>query len=140
MEVIRELASYDPEAYYVPERERLKSEADQYWTWHWNGAEASELIIDLWSGAVGVVLSDTGSKDCTTPGKQTGNSILYLPELRAKMQKRFGWLAKSYTEMRDIAVEAGIGASILQPTPHSLFPLGTPAESVVGLCRPAVPD
>ena len=130
-DVIAQLASYDPGAYYVPEHDRLQSEADQYWTWHWDGAEGSELIVDLWSGAVSLVLRDTGSKDCTTSERQKGNSILDLPELRAKMEKRFGWLAQSYTEMRATAEEAGIGASSLQSLPSSPTPLGTTAQCVV---------
>ena len=62
------------------------SEKDDYWTFHWNGSDGSEVVVDLWSSAVGVVHRDRGNKDSTTSGKQ---QIMYLPELRSKAERRF---------------------------------------------------
>ena len=77
--------------------------AERYWTVKWGGAEGSEVVVDLWSGAVGVVHRDSGSEEC----------VLNLPELRAKMQKRFGYLVTSYPRMKDRVIEEGYGASCL---------------------------
>ena len=95
-----------------------------YWKRKWKGTEGSEIIVDLWSGAVGIVHRASDSEDCTTSESQCVSSTMYLPELRARMQTRFGWLAISLPLMKDRAIAAGYGAFIPQfPQCSSVNPL-----------------
>lgn len=121
--------------------------AERYWAVQWNGAEGCEVVVDLWSGAVGIVDRNSGSEDCTTSG---GNSILYLPELKARMQGRFSWLADSYLEMKGRAAAAGYGTFLLlcslrvcHNLPGRLYwelsQLPKTANSLIA-CRLRVPD
>ena len=79
---------------------------EHYWTFRWKGAEGSEVVVDLWSGAVGIVHRASSSEDCTI----SGDRIIYLPELRARMQERFGRVAACYTYLEGRVNEAGYGA------------------------------
>lgn len=79
----------------------------------------------------------TWQQDCKISGKQDG--ILHLPKLRAKMQRRFRWVAGYYPQMKKVYTTAGIGASCFllsflylsarQGAKHTVLP-----------CRPAVSD
>ena len=83
------------------------SEEHDYWTVEWKGPDGSEVVVDLWSGAVGVVHRDRGTEDCTTSGQQ---QIMYLPELKTKTERRFAWVYINYDRERERATKAGFGA------------------------------
>lgn len=92
----------------------MNAKKDKYFFEDWDGAEGSDVVVDLWSGAVGVVSRDS-SEDCTTSGQQCVNAtMMYLPELEAKTLQRFGWLFSNYSTMSERALKAGLGASSLQ--------------------------
>ena len=109
----------------------------------WHGPQGGEtVVVDLWSGAVGYVDRDNSSEDSTTSGKEYVEGIIYLPELEAKMEQRYGWCSVPY--WKQTAMEAGFGASSHQPVSLQSFLCHEEKQQWVKTntahCRPGVLD